>query len=44
MHDLGRVSSVRRPQGLSRTWRPRASLLSSRYTTCLSEIVHVRSW
>ncbi|WP_408871817.1 DUF4113 domain-containing protein [Gluconobacter cerinus] len=30
--------------GLSQTWRPRASLLSGRYTTRLSEIVNMRSW
>lgn len=39
-------SGIIRPSstGLSGTWRPRASLLSGRYTTRLSEIVHARSW
>ncbi|MFT9298324.1 MAG: DUF4113 domain-containing protein [Gluconobacter sp.] len=39
-------SGIIRPSstGLSRTWRPRASLLSGRYTTRFSEIVNVRSW
>ncbi|MBS0982130.1 Y-family DNA polymerase [Gluconobacter cerinus] len=39
-------SGIIRPcsTGLSRSWRPRASLLSGRYTTRLSEIVNVRSW
>ncbi|MDI6652757.1 Y-family DNA polymerase [Gluconobacter japonicus] len=30
--------------GLRRTWAPRASLLSARYTTRLDEIVRARSW
>lgn len=30
--------------GRNRDWQPRASLLSDRYTTRLSEIVHVQSW
>ncbi|WP_346343950.1 DUF4113 domain-containing protein [Gluconobacter albidus] len=30
--------------GLKRTWSPRQSLLSARYTTRLEEIVRARSW
>ncbi|GFE96605.1 Y-family DNA polymerase [Gluconobacter sp. Gdi] len=39
-------SGVVRPSstGLRRTWTPRASLLSARYTTRLDEIVRARSW
>jgi len=30
--------------GVERTWRAREALISSRYTTRLSEIVQVRGW